>query len=154
MAGGRQYFTGQDGDPAPLVARASRRVRFEEVDLLGMLWHGRYAGYFEDGRMAFGRRYGLSYQAFREHGTVAPVVRFHVDYQHPLRFDEECTILCSLHWCDAARLNFSYHLENQAGRPVAGGYTVQLFTDVEGTVLLLPPEWLGTFRQQWRQGLL
>ena len=50
------YFKRNPQDPAPLVVGIDRRVRFEEVDALGMVWHGRYPSYFEDGRIAFGDR--------------------------------------------------------------------------------------------------
>ena len=31
-------------------------VRFSETDPLGIVWHGNYIKYFEDGREAFGRK--------------------------------------------------------------------------------------------------
>ena len=37
------------------------RVRFAECDPLGIVWHGNYIQYFEDGREAFGRHHGISY---------------------------------------------------------------------------------------------
>lgn len=37
------------------------RVRFVETDPLGIVWHGNYIQYFEDGREAFGRHHGISY---------------------------------------------------------------------------------------------
>ena len=37
------------------------RVRFNETDPLGIVWHGYYITYFEDGREAFGRLHGISY---------------------------------------------------------------------------------------------
>ena len=36
-------------------------VRFSEVDSMNFVWHGAYALYFEDGREAFGAKYGLGY---------------------------------------------------------------------------------------------
>ena len=32
------------------------KVRFSEIDSLGILWHGNYVQYFEDGREAFGEK--------------------------------------------------------------------------------------------------
>lgn len=40
--------------PPPLSAGATRLVRFNEADPLGIVWHGHYASYFEDARAAFG----------------------------------------------------------------------------------------------------
>jgi len=37
------------------------RVRFAETDPLGIVWHGNYIQYFEDGREAFGRHHGIAY---------------------------------------------------------------------------------------------
>ena len=53
MAKISNYFPEEGDMPKPLVAEVKRRVRFEEIDLLGMVWHGRYPSYFEDGRIAF-----------------------------------------------------------------------------------------------------
>ncbi len=150
----KEYFQYRQGEPSALTATAQRRVRFEDVDALGMVWHGRYPSYFEDGRIAFGDRYGLTYHTFRENGTVAPIVQLHTDYKHPLRFDEQISIESALHWADAARLNFSYTVYNQGGMVAACGYTVQLLTEIDGTVLLVAPDWLVDFKRKWRDGLL
>ena len=47
--------------PTTLTASVIIRVRFNETDPLGIVWHGNYIKYFEEGREAFGRKYGLSY---------------------------------------------------------------------------------------------
>ena len=53
------YFPEKEGTPKPLETSVARRVRFEEVDPLTIVWHGRYPSYFEDGRAAFGEKYCL-----------------------------------------------------------------------------------------------
>jgi len=52
----------------------------------GIVWHGRYASYFEDARVALTDRYGIGYLELFEKGIVAPVRKFHVDYFRSLRF--------------------------------------------------------------------
>lgn len=150
MGFAKEYFAQEESAPAPLIAVSERRVRFEEVDVLGMVWHGRFPSYLEDGRIAFGDKYDLSYQSFKENNTVAPVVQMHLDYKVPLRFDEILRIETLLHWTKAARLNFSYMIYNGRGDLAASGYTVQLFTDPEGTFLLYAPEWLQDFQRKWQ----
>ncbi len=146
------YFPVDSTSPEPLVANCERRVRFEEVDSIGIVWHGRYPSYFEDARIAFGDKYGLSYQSFIEHSTVAPIAQMHIDYILPLRFDEIIRIESQLHWSDAARLNFSYSVYNKEGSLAATGYTVQLMTEPNGTMLLVIPGWLMEFRRHWKEG--
>lgn len=150
----QDYFKQKDGDPPPLVAEAVRVVRFEEVDPLMIVWHGRYASYLEDGRAAFGRRYGLSYLDMYHNGFLAPIVKLHIDYFEPLQFPQEFTITTRLHWSEAAKMNFSYVLTNGHKRVVAAAYTVQILTDLERNALLIRPAMLEEFCNSWREGRL
>lgn len=146
------YFEPEPGAPAPRRASVRRAVRFEEVDPLGIVWHGRYPSYLEDGRVAFGARYGLEYLRMRDEGFAAPVVQMHLDYHAPLRFGESCEIEAALHWCDAARLNFEYRVTRLGDdAPAASGYTVQMLTDLSGEVLVAWPEYLERWREAWRR---
>jgi acyl-CoA thioester hydrolase len=150
----KPYFNSAAGQPAPLRAVVERRVRFEEVDPLGIVWHGRYPGYFEDARVAFGDRFGIGYLDFYREGILAPIKKLHVDYQRPLRFDEVFTIEGVLHWSEAARLNFEFILRNAAGEVTTSGYTVQMLMDTEHTLLLVPPPFYQTFCDRWSRGEL
>ena len=44
-----------------LKDRTEVKVRFGEVDSMGIVWHGNYVKYIEEGRESFGRKYGISY---------------------------------------------------------------------------------------------
>ena len=154
MGFARRYFSVSADDPPPLTASVTRRVRFEEVDALNMVWHGRYPSYFEDGRIAFGDKYGLSYMQFRVKQIMAPIVQMHLDYHAPLHFDETILIETTLYWNEAIRLDYDYRLISQDKKLAARGYTVQLLTDIKGNLLLTLPDWLLEFRNRWRQGLL
>jgi len=150
----KPYFPYKKGDPQPLRVQVERRVRFEEVDQLGMVWHGRYASYFEDVRSAAGERYGIGYMDFYNNRVVAPVRIIHMDFHHPLRFNETITIESILHWTEAARINIEYIILNSAGRLATTGYTVQVLIDGENNLLLIPPSFYREFREKWRQGQL
>jgi len=148
----KPYFTQRQGDPQPLRVQVERRVRFEEVDQLGMVWHGRYASYFEDARSVAGERYGIGYMNFYSNRVVAPVRIIHTDFHHPLRFNETITIESILHWTEAARINIEYVIRNREGRVATTGYTVQVFIDEENNLLLVPPPFYQEFREKWRRG--
>ncbi len=150
---GTSYFPSVNNDPPPLKITCRRRVRFEELDPLRIVWHGRYISYFEDGRVAFGREYGLSYAQFMQNKIAAPIVQLHIDYMSPLSFDEQISIETTLHWCDALKLNFEFMVKNGQGAVAATGYSVQLITDLNGNVLFLPPDWIAKFRQKWQEQL-
>ena len=82
----KPYFKARGDQPAPLRVSIERTVRFEEVDSLGIVWHGRYASYFEDARVAVGQKYGIGYMDFYSHGVIAPIKKMHFDYYRSLRF--------------------------------------------------------------------
>lgn len=155
MGFAKSYFTTDPSEPPPLTVTTRRRVRFEEVDLLGIVWHGRYVSFLDDGRVAFGDRYPvMSYKRLHEERVAAPIVQMHLDYLAPLRFDEEMFIETTLFWSEALKLNFSYLILGPDQQPAARAYTVQLFTDSTGRMLLIAPDWIEAFRRQWRAGEL
>ncbi|BDH44691.1 4-hydroxybenzoyl-CoA thioesterase [Salmonella enterica subsp. enterica serovar Choleraesuis] len=153
------YFKSQDcvdGQPAPqpVSVTIERVVRFEEVDMMTVLWHGHYASYFEDARVALGDYYGIGYHQMMETQVMAPVRQMYVDYRAPLEFSESCKVTATLHWNEAARMNISYLIENSKGELVATGYTVQMFIDKNREVMLEQPEFLRTFCDNWKNGSL
>jgi acyl-CoA thioester hydrolase len=150
----KSYFPEVAGAPAPLSLTVTRRVRFEEVDSMGIVWHGCYPSYFEDGRVALGHRYGISYSDFIRAQTPAPVRQMQIDYYRPLRFEEDMEIKTLLHWSDAARINLEYEIRNTQGQLVCTGGTVQLMLDRNFDVLLAPPPFFAEFLNKWKQGEL
>jgi acyl-CoA thioester hydrolase len=150
----KSYFPMVKDAPVPLCLTVKRRVRFEEVDSMGIVWHGCYPSYFEDGRVALGRRYGISYSDFIREQVPVPVRQMQIDYHRPLRFDEEFEITAILHWSDAARINFEYEIHVAQGLLVCTGCTVQLMLDQDFEVLLVPPPFFAAFLTRWKQGEL
>ncbi len=140
--------------PEPLNLTVSRVARFDEVDALGIVWHGRYASYFEDARVAFGRHYGIGYQTMHAAGVVAPIKRMTIDYEAPLLFEQECRITASLFWNEAARLDFEYAIHDLNGKRLTLGCTVQLFLTLAGDLCYAKPPFYEDFCQKWRAGAI
>ena len=149
----KPYFQPVPGSPPPLRMAVKRRVRFEEVDSMGIVWHGRYAGYFEDGRVALGHKYGISYSDFIRHRYPVPIRQLNIEYIEPLFFEDEIEIEAILHWSEAARINFEY-IVRKDGNDVCIGYTVQLMLDEHLELLLTPPPFYLDFMEKWKKGLL
>ncbi len=150
----KQYFSVQEGAPEALRIIVERQVRFEEVDPLNIVWHGRYPGYFEDARVAFGEKYGLGYLDCFNHGVLTPIKQMHIDYFKPLSFSERFTIEGILHWSPAARLNFEFIIRNMAGDVTTTGYTVQMMLDPQHNIMLIPPPFISDFLRRWQEGAL
>lgn len=148
------YFPIIPDAPPPLNVEVKRKVRFEEVDPLCIVWHGRYPSYIEDGRVAFGEKYGLDYMNMYREKFLAPIVQMGLDYHSPLTFPEEFTIKATLHWTDAARLNFQYRITGEKGNVAATGFTVQLLTSFEREVFLARPDFVEDFCRRWKENRL
>lgn len=150
----RPYFKQQPGGPAPLRVTVERQVRFEEVDPLNIVWHGRYPGYFEDARVAFGEKFGLGYLDCYQQGILTPIKKMHLDYFRPLSFPERFTIEGILHFTQAARLDFEFVIRNAAGQVTTTGYTVQMMLDRKQEIMLIPPPMIQEFLRRWQEGEL
>ncbi len=147
------YFKRIASAPPPVTVELGRRVRFSEVDALGIVWHGRYPAYFEEGSEELGRLCGMTYRDFYEAGLRAPFVEMHIDYFRPLRLAEQFIIRVSLIWDDASRLNTEYCLIKDDGSIATSGYSIQLFTDAETEeVCVVSPGLLEGCRRRWRAG--
>ena len=132
-----------------LTEQTEVRVRFNEADPLGIVWHGHYIRYFEDGREAFGNKYGIGYLDFYNRGIVVPVVNIQCDYKRSLRYGERVIVETKYIPCDAAKLKFEYRLYNAATKQVvATGSSVQVFLDRKTSLLQLtnPP-----FFEEWKK---
>lgn len=149
----KPYFQPVPGSLPPLHTKVKRLVRFEEVDSIGVVWHGRYPGYFEEGRVALGHKYGISYSDFIRHKHPVPIRQMGVDYFKPLFFEDEIEIEAILHWSEAARMNFEYVIRKDE-KVVCTGYTVQLMLDENFQLLLSPPPFYMDFVERWNKGLL
>lgn len=150
-----EYFERLPGEPLPVCARTTRRVSFSEVDAMGIVWHGRYPQYFEEGFAALGKICGLTYFDFYEANLRAPIVQMHIDYFAPLMLEEEITIEARLIWSEGARIHIEYALYKQDGALATTGFTVQMFTDgLTNQPLLVTPELLEQCRKRWKNGEL
>ncbi len=149
----KKPFKVPDGAPQPLSFEVKRRVRFEEVDALGIVWHGRYPSYIEDVREALGDYYGIGYLDFFREGVVSPIRQLHLDYHLPLQLHDKFTIKGELHWSEAARLNFTYEIFNEKGKITTSGHSIQMILDYQSrTLLMVPPPFFQAFLERWQEG--
>jgi acyl-CoA thioester hydrolase len=132
-----------------LTDKRKIRVRFNEADPLGVVWHGHYVRYFEDGRESFGAKFGLRYLDFFDHGFVIPVVHIECNYRRPLRYGESVIVETEFLPCEAAKIKFRYRLYKSGTEElVADGSSIQVFLGKDDFVLQLvnPP-----FFDEWKK---
>lgn len=96
---------------------------------MGYVYYGRYAEYFEAGRVEAFRSLGISYKELEEQGIMMPVLNLQVNYYKPLYYDEELTVQVTIPKLPTLRIQFIYKVFNAAGELTADGETTLLFVD-------------------------
>ena len=136
-----------------LSCRTEVPVRFSEVDALGIVWHGHYIKFFEDGREAFGRKYGLGYLDVYREKLAVPLVNISVDYKKTVKYGDSVLIDTTYVDSAAAKIVFSYAISRVSdGELVATGSSTQVFINMDHELFItIPP-----FFEQWKKenGLL
>ena len=150
----KKEFLADGGAVPPLAVTVERVSRFDEVDMLGMVWHGRYASFFEDARVALGERFGMGYEALYGQGLITPIKQMHIDYRAPLVFNQRCRVTAELHWTEAARINIAYSIRDLENAVLTTGYTVQLFLTMSKEVCMAKPDCYAAFCERWKNGSL
>lgn len=128
------------------------KIRFNETDPLGIVWHGHYITYLEDGRESFGKKYaGISYQDILNAGVYAPIVKCTCDYKKSLKFGDTGFVETRFINNPAAKMIFHYTIRNQHDEIIATAETIQVFTDFNGELLLLNPSFFEKWKEKWGQ---
>ncbi len=122
------------------------RIRFAECDPLGIVWHGNYIQFFEDGREAFGRHHGISYLDQKANNFSTPIVSSKCEHKLPLRYGDVATIKTTYIDAPAAKMIFKYEILNPDTQVVCIGETVQVFVELGGELSLIIPD----FFRDWK----
>ncbi|CAG5067668.1 1,4-dihydroxy-2-naphthoyl-CoA hydrolase [Dyadobacter sp. CECT 9623] len=124
-------------------------IRFSETDAMGVVWHGNYLKFFEDGREAFGKTFGLEYLKIFDHGYFTPIVKSEIDHKAPVYYGQAIKVITRYVPTKSAKIQFEYEVVNQTtGEVCAIGKTMQVFLDKETRTLeLITPD----FYREWKK---
>lgn len=123
-------------------------MRFSEIDSLGILWHGHYVKYFEDGRESFGRDFKLGYMDVYAEGYSTPIVKLDCNYKKPVRYNDRIRVETFFIDSPAAKIIFDYRIVNiESDELLAMGRTEQVFLNRDYELSLTIPE----FYQVWKK---
>lgn len=123
------------------------RIRFNETDPLGIVWHGYYITYFEDGRESFGLAHGISYLDIHRTGYTTPIVRSECEHKLPLRYGDIARIETTIVDTPAAKMIFRYKIFDADNNIACTGETTQVFIDQKGELSLNAP----AFFEDWKR---
>lgn len=124
-----------------LQAQVRMEIPFHDLDPMNIVWHGRYAQYFEIARCALLEQIGYAYEDMRASGYAWPIIDLRIRYVRPARFKQQLIVTAMLKEYEN-QLKISYEIcDAESGERVTKGYTCQVAVRIsDGTMLLSSPD--------------
>lgn len=113
------------------------RVRYAEVDRMGLLHHANYLVYLEQARIDLLRSAGFSYKDLEDQGYYLVLTRIEVRYRRPAGFDDLLTVRVRVERVTGARIDHAYEVI-RGGEVLSEATTTLACIDKEGRPRSLP----------------
>lgn len=105
------------------------RVRYQETDQMGVVYHSNYFIWFEIGRTEFFRQLDLEYKVMEENNILVPVVDVSCKYKVPAKYDDKIIIKTKCESLKSVKIRFEYEIIRASDEKLlATGHTVHGFT--------------------------
>jgi acyl-CoA thioester hydrolase len=118
------------------------RVRYQETDAGGYVYHGNYFTWFEMGRTELLRASGATYRQMEQEGVFIVVVKAECRYFRPARYDDHLRLTTTVTRVTAARIEHDYRL-HRGQDLLAEAHITLCAVDRTGVPQRLP-DWLRT----------
>ena len=106
------------------------KVRYNETDKMGVVYHGNYFAWFDIGRTGFLGSIGLPYWELEDEGIFLPVIEANCKYKKPAKYGDEVIIIAKLAKLKGIRIQFDYELYRKSDNTLlAEGYTCHAVVD-------------------------
>jgi acyl-CoA thioester hydrolase len=126
------------GNP-PISCEIEIRVRYAEVDAMGVLHHSRFWVYFEMGRTELLRLAGVAYRDLEEKGVFFVVAKCSARFLAAARYDDVLVLTTKIVRMGAARIDHAYELKRKdGGALLATAETTIACVDRAGEIIAMP----------------
>ena len=101
------------------------RVRWSDVDIMGIVYYGRYLRFMEAAETEFFRALGFPYDVLaEEHGIWIARIRLECDYRAPAKLDDEIVCRAELRKIGGSSMTFGFPIERADGTRLVDGVLV------------------------------
>ncbi len=118
------------------------QVAFNEMDPMGVVWHGNYVNYFELARSALLAKIGLTYTDMQQRGHYWPVVKLRCKYIKSATLNQRLAITAELKdYTNSLTMSFIIR-DAESGDILTKGETMQMAVDVRtGSTSIVNPDY-------------
>ena len=113
------------------------RVRYEETDKMGVVYHAKYFNWFEVARIQLLDEIGIPYKELEKEGYFLPVLSCSAIFKHPAHFDDRLIIKLEISLASLLRLKVAYEVWRK-DLMIATGTTEHAFISKDGKVIRPP----------------
>ncbi|GGF85943.1 hypothetical protein GCM10010912_34070 [Paenibacillus albidus] len=99
---------------------ATLRVRYQESDQMGVVYHANYLNWFECGRTEMFRELGFAYRELEKQGILLPVTTADLQFKSPARYDDYIAVFARLTTFSALRVVYEYEIRRLPGNEESG----------------------------------
>jgi tol-pal system-associated acyl-CoA thioesterase len=101
------------------------RVRWSDVDIMGIVYYGRYLRFMEAAETELFRAIGFPYDVLAdEHGVWIARIRLECDYRAPAKLDDEIVCRAELQNIGGSSMRFTFPIERADGTRLVDGTLV------------------------------
>ena len=115
------------------------RVRYDEVDKMGYVYHGNYAKYYHISRTELLRRIGISEKELENNNVILPVTEMSIKYIKPIFYDDIITIQTSLLSLPSSRMIFQHEVRNHNNEVINKADSTLAFVDINTRMPMRAP---------------
>jgi len=101
-------------------------VRYQETDMMGIVYHANYLVYLEIARTELLRHLGVEYKDMEEAGFVSPVTNVSMDYKRSVTFGDVVHVRVWVEQYSRIRTIYGYELTDQDGHLVGTATTTHV----------------------------
>ncbi|MDF2960893.1 MAG: thioesterase [Paenibacillus sp.] len=106
------------------------RVRYQETDQMGVVYHTNYLNWFEIGRTELIRTLGMPYHKIEESGLLLPLVDAQMQFKLPAKYDDVITICTRIEEFTHLRVHFASEIR-RGGELLVSGSTRHVWVNRE-----------------------
>lgn len=128
------------------------RVRFNETDTMGVVYHPNYLHWFEMARVEYLRACGVSLNDLMDEGILFPIADVQMHYMNSCKFDDEYEVQVVMSAFNKAKMDFACKIYRvKDGALAVEGTCRNVFTDKSGRVIRLTPQWFEKINKVYKE---
>lgn len=105
------------------------KVRYDEVDKMGFVYHGNYAKYIHISRTNLLRKIGICDKTLESQNILMPVIEMSISYIKPVYYDDLIKIKTTLKELSGIRLKFDHLVYNPNNEIINKARSTLVFVD-------------------------